>query len=146
MESASPGLLEGRPADLEDVARNIALQVKAWSPDRLLARLESHEGIPTALRLESLPTFVDRPDMEGGDPDLIQLRTMLSEKGYTTQHVGLFEFISRVYNWSFISLSDSRSHPDRIPIQAVGTPTDYDPNVTGGGLPFSSSFSRTTGG
>jgi AAA domain, putative AbiEii toxin, Type IV TA system/AAA ATPase domain len=138
--NGAPTLLEKQPVDLERVATGIAAAVKGWDPMRLISRLQVHGPVPTALRLDPLPAFTDRQDMEGGDPDLIQLRTMLAGRGFTGQQVSLFDLISRVYNWSYISLSDSRSRPNRIPIQEIGVPTDYDPIVTGQGLPLTLFF------
>jgi hypothetical protein len=132
----SPDLLKSQPLELSRVAQAIASAVRAWTPEMLSDRLQVREGLPTGLRLEPVPVTADRPDMEGGDPDLIQLRTALAARGYTGQFAGLFDVISRAFNWSFISLSDSRSRPDRIPIQAMGVPAGYDPNVTGQGLPL----------
>jgi hypothetical protein len=136
----TPELFVAQPVELGEVARGIASAVKSWDPEMLFTRLQMPGPLPTALRLEPLPTFADRPDMEGGDPDLIQLRTMLAGRGYTEQMVGLFDALCLVYNSSYISLSDSRSRPDRVPIQALGAAAEYDPNVTGQGLPLTLFF------
>lgn len=131
-----PEALKSRPLDLTRVAGVITDVAREWTPEELVSRLHRGEVLPLALRLEPTPMSVDRPDMDGGDPALIQLRTQAADRGHEGQNLGLYDLINLTYNGSFISLSDSRSRPEAIPLEDIGVPAGYDPTVTGNSLPL----------
>lgn len=140
VSSRNSGLLQADSPDVEKVASAISEAAEAWSPEALVRRLQVKGPVPTALRVDPVPSKGDRSDIDGGDPSLIHLRRTLAERGHQGPGIGPFDVVSCAYNSSFISLSDSRTRPERVPIQAIGIGSGYDPIVTGQNLPLTLFF------
>lgn len=134
VETSVPGVLTSPAPDFNKISEAVAKAVSTKNRAWLISRLRPREGRHTALYFDHLSSFTDQQQVPSGAPDLVQLRTMLLERGFREGYATPQAVLGTIFNTSLLRLSDTRSRPEHVAIQDSSSQLGYSPILTGSEL------------